>query len=187
MGRLFIILSVGRCSSSYQISIDTTLAGRYRRECNRYPLVHHWPYGQKSSFMTSGRWSMSWLSIKPTVIHFEHVGESPCYCWVNKVQAPHITCTEKARDRRWPWCYLAEKNVLVSYLALSDCTLVGSLRDLVITWWRWNVKAFLVLVKDKAIFFGDVQLDKGNCLVVFHVAKLPFLCLLVCFSVCCCV
>ena len=40
------------------------------------------------------------------------------------------------------------------------------------------MKAFLVLVKDKAIFFGDGQLDKGNCLGVFHVAKLPFLCLL---------
>lgn len=59
-----------------------------------------------------------------------------------------------------------------------------------------KVKAFLVLVKDKAIIFGGVQLDKGNCLGAFHVAKLPFLCLLgarqqtfdlVCFLVCCCV
>ena len=40
-----------------------------------------------------------------------------------EVQAPYITCIEKA-----------EKNVLVSYLALSDGNLVGSLRELVIIW-----------------------------------------------------
>ena len=41
-----------------------------------------------------------------------------------------------------------------------------------------KVKSFLVLVKEKAIIFGGAQLDKGNYLGAFHVAKLPFVCLL---------
>lgn len=99
-------------------------------------------------------------------------GKVPCYCWLEvEIQAPHVTSTSKARGGRWPCGYPADIKVLVSYLALSDTTLVGSSGDLVTTCWRWKSRAFPAWVRIKQYVFGGVQLDKRGIVLEFFLLR----------------
>lgn len=99
-------------------------------------------------------------------------GKVPCYCWLEvEIQAPHVTSTSKARGGRWPCGYLTDIKVLVSYLALSDTTLVGSSGDLVTTCWRWKSRAFPAWVRIKQYVFGGVQLDKRGIVLEFFLLR----------------
>lgn len=105
-------------------------------------------------------------------IHFQYVREGPFYCWLEvEIQAPHVTSTSKARGGRWPCGYLADMKVLVSYLALSDTTLVGSSGGLVTTCWRWKSRAFPAWVRIKQYVFGGVQLDKRGIVLEFFLLQ----------------